>query len=206
MITTKATPRLNGEANKLLVGDRPVHDWYRFVLSYPPHLVREYLQQFGVTYKKLVLDPFCGTGTTLVECKKMGVPSVGTEANPMAHLACKVKTDWAPDPVALYKSAQRIADQAIERLQVEGFEDEPMPRNLSLVAQCRSLPAEVVKLILSESISALPLHKTLVLRDCIERARSHAKGHFQVALAKAIVFSISNLRSEERRVGKECRL
>lgn len=24
--------------------DQPVHDWYRFVLSFPPHLVRTYIQ------------------------------------------------------------------------------------------------------------------------------------------------------------------
>ena len=33
----------NGEVNKLAIEDRPAHDWYRFVLSYPPHLVRDYI-------------------------------------------------------------------------------------------------------------------------------------------------------------------
>lgn len=193
MTTATAARKRNGAANKLQVDDRPVHEWYRFVLSYPPHLVRDYLQRFGVTYKNLVLDPFCGTGTTLVECKKMGVPSVGIEANPMAHLACTVKTDWGPDPDSLYKNAQRIADQAIERLNADGLEDEPMPGNLSLLSVCQTLPAELTKLILTDSISPLPLHKTLVLRDCIERVRSRDKLHLQLALAKAIVFSISNL-------------
>jgi len=79
----------NGEANKLSLQDRPVHDWYRFVLSFPPHLVRDYLQRFGITASHRVLDPFCGTGTTLVECKKLGIPSVGVEANPMACFASR---------------------------------------------------------------------------------------------------------------------
>jgi len=30
----------NADLNKLLPEDRAVHEWYRFVLSYPPHLVR----------------------------------------------------------------------------------------------------------------------------------------------------------------------
>ncbi len=59
----------NGSANKLDVQDRPFHDWYRFVLSYPPHLVRTYLKDFGLDSRHTVLDPFCGTGTTVVECK-----------------------------------------------------------------------------------------------------------------------------------------
>ena len=72
--------------NKLRPEDRAVHDWYRFVLSFPPHLVRDYLERLGVGPSDTVLDPFCGTGTTLVECKKLGIASVGIESNPMAHL------------------------------------------------------------------------------------------------------------------------
>ena len=34
--------------NKLRPEDRSVHDWYRFVLSFPPHLVRKYLDRFDV--------------------------------------------------------------------------------------------------------------------------------------------------------------
>src|SRR5260221_13044111 len=78
-------------SNKILAIDVPVHDWYRFVLSFPPHLVRHYLTQFKVDRYKQVLDPFCGTGTTLVESKKLGIPSIGVEANPMAHFACETK-------------------------------------------------------------------------------------------------------------------
>lgn len=77
--------RAKPEANKLLSEDRPAHDWYRFVLSFPPHLVRDYLSRFGVNERSTVLDPFCGTGTTLVQCKKARICSIGIEANPMAH-------------------------------------------------------------------------------------------------------------------------
>src|SRR5438067_6273665 len=85
------------DSNRLEPADRAAHDWYRFVLSFPPHLVREYLRQFGLKPKHCVLDPFCGTGTTLVECKKHGVSSVGIEAHPMAHFASVTKLDWRLD-------------------------------------------------------------------------------------------------------------
>src|SRR5439155_27099993 len=91
----------NGDANKLYPGDRAAHDWYRFVLSFPPHLVRDYIDRFHLDGNHTVLDPFCGTGTTLVECKKLGIPSVGIEANPMAHFASEVKVDWSPDQQGL---------------------------------------------------------------------------------------------------------
>src|ERR1039457_448795 len=85
---TKLEPRIPaGEAgredNKLRFEDRAAHDWYRFVLSFPAHLVRTYIERFELEPKHTVLDPFCGTGTTLVECKKLGIPSHGIESNPM---------------------------------------------------------------------------------------------------------------------------
>jgi tRNA G10 N-methylase Trm11 len=79
------------EDNKLRIEDRAAHDWYRFVLSFPAHLVRDYVSRFEVDSTGLVLDPFCGTGTTLVECKKLGIRSVGIESNPMASFASQVK-------------------------------------------------------------------------------------------------------------------
>ena len=60
--------------NRLRQEDSSIHDWYRFVLSFPPHLVQQYLEDFGVNNSSLILDPFCGTGTTNVECKKMVSP------------------------------------------------------------------------------------------------------------------------------------
>ena len=36
----------NSEINKLYPEDRSIHEWYRFVLSFPPHLVRDYLERF----------------------------------------------------------------------------------------------------------------------------------------------------------------
>lgn len=204
MITMKSVPRKNANANKLQLDDQPIHHWFRFVLSYPPHLVRDYLNRFGITKNQLVLDPFCGTGTTLVECKKIGIPSVGVEANPMAHLACAVKTDWTPDSNALYKTAQRISRQAVEQLRDNGIEDAPVQPNLASDVELQSLPADLLKLILTGSISPLPLHKTLILLDILNKFRGRNASHLRVALAKAIVFSISNLHfGPEVGVGKK---
>ena len=94
----------NGRANKLDSQDRAFHDWYRFVLSYPPHLVRDYLEDFGLDSSHTVLDPFCGTGTTLVESRLNGIKAVGLEANPLAHFASSVKLDWDVDPDRRYPS------------------------------------------------------------------------------------------------------
>src|SRR5436190_3117626 len=96
----------NSKLNKLYPEDRAAHDWYRFVLSFPPQLVRNYIGRFNLDSTKQALDPFCGTGTTLVECKKAGIWSVGIEANPVAHFVSKTKVSWTPDPDSLLEHAR----------------------------------------------------------------------------------------------------
>jgi len=201
--TAKATK--NGSLNKVRAEDSSVHDWYRFVLSFPPHLVRDYLLKFGITKRQRVLDPFCGTGTTLVECKKLGIQSVGVEANPIAHFSSRVKVDWSPNPKELVAHAKRVAEAVTASLEAEGLFE-----SLELFAQPSNgrkfliLEESKNKLLLANSISPLPLHKALVLIERLNRSRNlRFNDHERLALAKSIVFSISNLRfGPEVGVGK----
>ncbi len=185
----------NGNANKLDPADRAFHDWYRFVLSYPPHLVHDYIGRFELSERHTLLDPFCGTGTTLVEAKRSGIKGVGIEANPFAHFASTVKVDWSVDPNVLKTRAQEIADSVLKILDKQGLDENAaiarLPKNLKL----RSLTTEASKLLLANSISPLPLHKILILRDELALHRTErGYGHLLLALANALVFKISNLR------------
>ena len=185
-------------SNRVKAEDSSVHNWYRFVLSFPPHLVRHYVHRFGLRAGQVVLDPFCGTGTTLVECKKLGINSVGIERNPIAAFASQVKTDWSPDPDSLVAHAARIAEVATRQLEDDGiaefsglplFGDAPAAR-----APLRTLPMDAARLLLTGSISPLPLHKTLVLLEAIRACadQSYVR-HELLALAKATVFGVGNV-------------
>ena len=186
------------ERNRLRPEDRAVHGWYRFVLSFPPHLVRDYLDTFGVDSTQTVLDPFCGTGTTLVECRKLGIPSVGIERNPMAGFASRTKLDWSVDPEALVSHAREVAERTLERLRGQGIDDwgaAPLFRTGGAPASgLRTLPADRLSLLLRNSISPLPLHKTLLLLDALDGHRDDAvHAHERLALAAALVSEIGNL-------------
>lgn len=185
----------NLDANRLYEEDRAVHEWYRFVLSFPPHLVRQYLERFGARPGQRVLDPFCGTGTTVVECKKQGIASVGIEGNPVAHFASSIKIDWSPTPDQLISNAHQIAETVAAQFRADGIEDTAPLIQLLPSSALRRLPDEQGELLLKDSISPLPLHKTLLLRDAILRdAEADCRKHLLLALARALVNDISNLR------------
>ncbi len=195
----------NGNLNRVRAEDSSIHDWYRFVLSFPPHLVRDYLTKFGITKRHRVLDPFCGTGTTLVECKKLGIQSVGVEANPMAHFASRVKVDWSPSPKELSAHAKRVAEAVSASLEADGlFESLELFAAPSNGRDLLSLDESKLKLLLTNSISPVPLHKALVLINRLDRTQnSRFFDHERLALAKALVSSISNLHfGPEVGVGK----
>ncbi|MBM4338019.1 MAG: site-specific DNA-methyltransferase [Deltaproteobacteria bacterium] len=191
-------------ANRLAPSDRAFHDWYRFVLSFPPHLVNSYIEDFGLDGRHVILDPFCGTGTTLVESKLHGIKAIGLESNIFAHFASSVKVDWNIDPELLKKKARHIANSALELLKAEGFDDSSLSKRHAKEGPLRDLDPEAASLLLTNSISPLPLHKTLILLDFLrEHKEQPFYRHALLALANALVFRISNLHfGPEVGVGK----
>lgn len=55
--------------NKLRVEDSSIHDWYRFVLSFPPHLVQQYLETFVLIRHRLFWIPFAGQEQLMLSAK-----------------------------------------------------------------------------------------------------------------------------------------
>lgn len=152
----------NSSKNKLDRSDRKFHDWYRFVLSYPPHLVRHYINEFNLTSEDILLDPFCGTGTTLVEAKLNGIPSIGIEADAFPHFACLTKTNWDIDVFTLRQTAENIRQKAIDLLSKQGVSDEPSEKNLQ-AKNLKGLTETQEKLVLKTSGFERLYHKVTTL-------------------------------------------
>ena len=49
----RSTAPAQREDNRLRLEDRAAHDWYRFVLSFPAHLVRTYIERFQLSPRGL---------------------------------------------------------------------------------------------------------------------------------------------------------
>jgi len=87
------------------------HRWFRLTPSFSPILVQKILQEFA-KQDTIVLDPFAGRGTTLIECQLQGIPSLGVEINPMLHFAAKVSLNWALAPAEARLTRDRIMKTA----------------------------------------------------------------------------------------------
>ncbi|MBI4182158.1 MAG: hypothetical protein HY520_04300 [Candidatus Aenigmarchaeota archaeon] len=75
----------------------PVYNWFYYKEGFARDLVWQLLDLFRVAPGEKVLDPFCGSGTTLLACKQRGVNAVGVDSLGMAVLASIVKTaDYQP--------------------------------------------------------------------------------------------------------------
>ncbi len=56
-----------------------------------PQVARRLIQEYG-NPGDFLFDPYCGTGTTLLEASLAGSESIGADLNPLARLIAKVKT------------------------------------------------------------------------------------------------------------------
>jgi site-specific DNA-methyltransferase (cytosine-N4-specific) len=68
-----------------------VHGLHEYKGKFNPQVARALLNILGFDKADRVLDPFCGSGTTLVECAHLGIPSFGVDLNPFAVYVANAK-------------------------------------------------------------------------------------------------------------------
>ena len=68
------------------------HGMYTYPAKFVPQIARWAINYSRIKPGQILLDPFCGSGTTLLESKIVGINSYGIDKNPLARLLSKVKT------------------------------------------------------------------------------------------------------------------
>jgi DNA modification methylase len=124
----------------------PVYNWFYYKEGFSRDLIFKLIEMFRA--KGVVLDPFCGVGTTNLACKEKGINSIGFELSPLALFAAKVKTrdyditnlrenlrtikkikfrkldkSWIPSNIRRYFNTHTLDDVILFRNFVEGIED-----------------------------------------------------------------------------------
>lgn len=88
-----------------------VHGLHEYKGKFNPQVAKALLNIFRVGYGQNVLDPFCGSGTTLVECTHLGARGYGIDVNPFAVFLANAKLLALTTPARrLRGSLSRVTD------------------------------------------------------------------------------------------------
>ena len=106
------------------------HCFHNYPAMMIPQITRELLNRYGVPNGWL-LDPYCGTGTSLVEASMFGMNGVGCDINPLVRLIATAKTT----PISL-EVLERYSQDLMDAIFEVGFSDDvpsaPVPDVLNL--------------------------------------------------------------------------
>ena len=73
------------------------HGLHSYPAKFIPHIPRWFLGKYS-QLRSTVLDPFCGSGTALVEANMLGMHALGVDINPLSSLLVRAKTEVVEDP------------------------------------------------------------------------------------------------------------
>lgn len=94
-------------ADWMPIGERATHYLHPYPAKLLPQIPAFFLANSVLSNPgDTVLDPFCGSGTVLLESILHGRRSIGADANPLARLIAAVKvSDFTPDAIRRHKLA-----------------------------------------------------------------------------------------------------
>ncbi|MEB3179489.1 MAG: DNA methyltransferase [Nostocaceae cyanobacterium] len=84
------------------------YGWLRLTPAYSVHLVSDLLDSHP-DKNSIVLDPFCGTGTTALVCAERGIESYTTDINPFLIWLAGAKTrSYTSDEIGTFKDLSNV--------------------------------------------------------------------------------------------------
>lgn len=100
------------------------YGWLRLTPAYSVNLVSDLLDTYK-DKKLVVLDPFCGTGTTALVCAERGIESDTTDINPFLVWFARTKTSpYNTDDIFLF---EKLSNQLAENMQAIQEQDTWVP-------------------------------------------------------------------------------
>lgn len=93
----------------------PVHRWVPWIAGYSAAFVDDVISAYGpATSTALILDPFCGVGTTVLQATLRGHRAIGCDLNPYPVLAAQAKLSAATLDLAAFDAEfEHIQAQAM---------------------------------------------------------------------------------------------
>jgi hypothetical protein len=130
----QCAPRVRDATSSTFIDNMklPVHRWFRFSAGFSAAWAEETIRAHVGTIMPRVLDPFAGSGTTLLAAEAAGCESIGIEAHPFLYRVAQAKLARRSDPVAYWRLASQVVSDA-RRLDAQNLESYP-----ALIHKCYS--------------------------------------------------------------------
>jgi DNA modification methylase len=154
------------------------HNIHKYPAKFIPHIPRWAIKLYLTGKNRLVLDPFCGSGTTCVEAIVNGHNSLGIDIDPLSCLISKVKT--TPLEKKILENRIRELKEKIKRKKKGEFK--PKIHNL----YHWFTPENVEKL--------------SIIRDCIEEYKEEKDIYdFLIITFSSIIRKVSNADDQSQK-------
>lgn len=206
----KSTPRSPLSVTASLNQGLPVHDWYLMPESYSEPLVVHAIEEYGLNDSDTILDPFSGTGTTILTASLRGMNGIGLEVNPFLWFASRVKLDWDINLSQFRETMLALLEEAEPLLNSISVEHDLF--TLSIHPSVEKRARQILSTLhepamprLHKWISEVVVMKVLLVNYLIrERIHARLQPHFQLALA-SILRPVSNMKLTAHAFGSNTR-
>jgi DNA modification methylase len=168
------------------------HALHQYKGKFYPQIAKSLINYAGLQPGSVVLDPFCGSGTTLVECLLNGYTGLGVDLNPLAALMAQAKVDTLlVDP----EEAEAEISGLIKRIQQQYHQAKIWDEGLDEIARIREEETAIHlkhlrisnKDYLKSWFEPIALYKLVLIRDEIEKIPDPRMQNFAKVVLSDIV-------------------
>jgi len=90
----------------------PIHRWFRYSAGFSAAWASRVIEAAKNSRPTRVLDPFAGSGTTLLEAEATGAEAIGLESQPFVARLARAKLLWRSDPSKFEERARDLLTAA----------------------------------------------------------------------------------------------
>lgn len=132
--------------------DNPFQRWYRYKEGFSMKFIEKIVEEYGSENMSVLLDPFAGSGTTVLAANKLGLKAIGFEVNPFSYYLMKVKQEKYSETDI--QEFLMLFNSIIDELEQNQMEDYILPE-LSISAKVFQKDAEKAMMSCKEKIKKL---------------------------------------------------
>jgi len=94
----------------LTTNNHPIHRWFNFIAGFSPEFVQTCIHDAELKKTQVLIDPFAGLSTALVQANFEGIPSVGFEPHPFFFDISQAKINPPEDYTVVDRIRAEIAE------------------------------------------------------------------------------------------------